>query len=531
MLGTGGFASVWRARDTRSRALVALKVLHPTYCKPPQRRGPSVADRFVREARLLQEAAHPGLVRILDVVEIREERVIAYAMELLTGLELGNLLERCDALPLSILLEIFARVGDTLAYMHERGVIHRDVKLPNIFLCDPEDALSVDRQVKLLDLGIAKELNTDLKSADTATGVFVGTLGATAPECFARLAGHTQELTGAVDQWGLGVALYQALTGTIPFRHHVPALQVAKIQTEPAPSIILRDGLDAVACPPEVESLVQRCLRKSPRDRYASMEEVSRALRQIARAALSDPEAIEQQLHALPTSVPLEELGTPQTDLGPAFDSEPVFRSDVSDAVDDVTVLNPDQWAPNTTIDHDPPGFVSKVGLAATTLKAQSPLPKPSVSEEFLDETVASLSDEPSESRSADHSDPQAYILDSFAAGFVPSADKPTQYLEPEASQTPEPTPTPELSIDPRNAQGGHSWSIERGPSRARPADAVVPGFYPREAFRDASVPEPPVRQPTQTSSNSVPSVPLPWVIAILSVGLVLAFLAGKFWG
>ena len=282
-LGSGGFGSVWLARDVRSNEEIALKILHPNLidCRVGNH-GPTIADRFLAEARILQKLDHPGVVRIHGVLEKSKHGIVAYAMERLVGEDLSD----CEtSFDLSTLLKVFAKTADTLAFLHDNDVIHRDVKAANIFITDPTRGADARRMVKLLDFGVAKEMHANAVLANTATGTFLGSIASMPPESFSRWdPQNTEGLTGAIDQWSLGVTLYHSLPGDQPFRDSTMVGLIQKIEREPPAAMKIDERFGLSAVPPEVEAIVLRCLRKTPAERFADMRIVGKALREASRA-------------------------------------------------------------------------------------------------------------------------------------------------------------------------------------------------------------------------------------------------------
>jgi serine/threonine protein kinase len=279
VLGKGGFGAVWQARERRSGRNAAIKVLHSDLRKVRNDRGPSLADRFLTEARILKTLDHPGVVRVLEVFDHREDGVIAYAMEMLVGSDLAALRPEIDA---AALIDVFAQVAGTLAYLHARGVLHRDVKPSNIFVCDAEDG-GYERAVKLIDFGVAKDLDGGSIAESTATGMLVGTVQSMPPEAFLRLNGEEVELTGAVDQWGLGVALYRMISGRAPFRSEAILELISEIQVRPAQALVPADQFVADDAVAQLEPVILRCMAKRPEARYADMSALAAELTRLSR--------------------------------------------------------------------------------------------------------------------------------------------------------------------------------------------------------------------------------------------------------
>lgn len=338
-LGAGGFATVWAA-STRDGEEVALKVLAPRFIEASDGHGPSIADRFLQEARMLQRFDHPGVVRILDIIGAPGDDLIAYVMEKLAGRDLKALR---DEIELSTMLEVFAQAADILHQVHLRDILHRDVKLSNIFVCDPPEDDPYDRQVKLIDFGIAKDLADEEMLARTAHGHFLGTFHSTPPECYLRLDDPSIALTPAVDQWGLAVALYQALSGGLrPFRARAPAVAGQIVHDAPTP-LTMAARFEYPEVPEDIARILKVALRKQPSQRYPDLATMADALRtsNANLTAVSQPADLRALLANLETSktvqsridaapperetlldLPVPELPTQQLTLGAGDDTD-----------------------------------------------------------------------------------------------------------------------------------------------------------------------------------------------------------------
>ena len=133
MIGAGGFATVWAAHHIDSGDPVAVKILHNNYLDEEDDGGPSVADRFLEEARLLASIDDPGFVRVRELIDARQSGrpEVALVMERLQGQDLSH---AADDLDLPEILDVFADVAEILGRLHPLGILHRDVKPSNIFL-------------------------------------------------------------------------------------------------------------------------------------------------------------------------------------------------------------------------------------------------------------------------------------------------------------------------------------------------------------------------------------------------------------
>ncbi|HYH99681.1 serine/threonine-protein kinase [Hyalangium sp.] len=260
----GVVAVLYRAVDERAGAQVALKVMRPQYTA-----SESALRRFEQESRMLEQLAHPHIVRVLESGELRDGRPWL-AMEWLEGRDLGAELAAHGPFSPQEALRLVEPVALALGAAHALGIVHRDVKPQNVMVRPGKDG---GLHVTLLDFGIAKLVDPGTHAtALTSTGVVVGTPLAMAPE---------QILHGPVDArtdvYALGVLLYQVLTGQPPFSGGSQSeLEELHLHAPPpAPS-------HRVSVPSALDAVVRRCLAKRPADRYADagalMEDLRRAL-------------------------------------------------------------------------------------------------------------------------------------------------------------------------------------------------------------------------------------------------------------
>ncbi|MEE2901699.1 MAG: serine/threonine-protein kinase [Myxococcota bacterium] len=294
-LGSGGFASVWRAR-AQNGVNIAVKILHPRHRRrDPRKKGPSIAQRFLDEARVLSKATLPGVVRVLEVLEDEERDIIAYTMELLEGRDLSHLFGKMEGIEI---LKAFISVCQTLHGIHLMGILHRDIKSANIFICD--DPSKGQYGVKLIDFGVAKNLVTQNLSESTATGVMIGTIQTLAPESIRRLSGEETELTWSVDQWGTGVALYHCLSSRLPFNSANTIELINEIKHKAMPKLRVRESTGLQNVEGDLNNVLARCLEKLPENRFSSMLEVADSLAKIVNK-MREGEA-DQTLENLSTS-------------------------------------------------------------------------------------------------------------------------------------------------------------------------------------------------------------------------------------
>jgi len=248
-VGRGGMATVYLAHDLALDRKVAIKVLAPALLLM----GEGMVERFKREARTAAALSHPHIIPIYAVKE--NDQVLYFVMKHVQGRSLDHVIRDVGALPIAMTQAILAQVGDALGYAHRHGVIHRDIKSANIML--DEEGWAV-----VTDFGIAKVVQAQ---GLTVTGVTVGTPTYMSPEQCA-----TEELTGASDQYSLGVVAYEMLTATLPFDDDsIMSVMYAHFNQKPRPVSELRPD-----CPPNLAAAVMRMLEKDPARRWASMDDV-----------------------------------------------------------------------------------------------------------------------------------------------------------------------------------------------------------------------------------------------------------------
>ncbi len=285
-IGRGAMGVVYRAQDPMIDRVVAIKTI--TLAGTEEERAHYEA-RFLQEARAAGGLSHPCIVTIYDFG--REGDTAFMAMEFLEGRELRDLIREAG-IPPSEAVEIAARVAEALAFAHERGVVHRDVKPGNIMVL-------ADGRVKIMDFGIAR---LDEPGVRTATGLLLGSPRYMAPE---QVAGRPFD--HRADVFSLGVVLYEMLTGATPFAgNDIPQLMYQVMNAAVPPPSRARPALPSV-----LDYIVARALKKNPDERYGSAEEFARDLRdalaEVAKAeaaALERGEALGGATVALPAPAP-----------------------------------------------------------------------------------------------------------------------------------------------------------------------------------------------------------------------------------
>jgi TolB-like protein/Tfp pilus assembly protein PilF/predicted Ser/Thr protein kinase len=258
ILGRGGMGIVFLAHDTILRRNVALKVL-----SAPDYEGASQA-RLLREARNAASLNHPNICTVYEVGQI--DGLSFIAMEFVEGRPLSERLA-ASALPVEEVVRFGIEAADALAFAHEHGVIHRDLKAANAIV-------TATGRLKLVDFGLARR--EDASPADATTvatlapaGVILGTPYAMAPE---QVRGGATD--ARTDIWALGVLLYEMATGTVPFAGRtIPERFAAILSMAPVPL--------PTSLPAALRALIERCLEKDPAKRFAGAAEVRDALEAI----------------------------------------------------------------------------------------------------------------------------------------------------------------------------------------------------------------------------------------------------------
>jgi serine/threonine-protein kinase len=260
-LGRGGMGMVYRAFDHELGETVAIKVLRPDVARQSGR----VEQRFRSEIRLARRVRHRN---VCSVYGDGEDRGLLYiCMELVEGENLARAARERGGLPPAEAWSASLQVAAGLRAIHEVGVVHRDLKTANLM----RDRNGV---VRVMDFGIAKQHGASPGGATvTATGTLMGTPEYMSPE---QLRG--EEVDFRSDLYSLGVVVYELFTGALPFRGDTPVATILK-QLQDSPS------LDLPALPPALRPVLARALAKSPSYRYATAEEMSRALEAAGEAS------------------------------------------------------------------------------------------------------------------------------------------------------------------------------------------------------------------------------------------------------
>lgn len=264
-IGSGGAGTVYEAVHVALGKRVAIKLVNPL----PD--APMLFERMRVEAQALAQLRSPHLVEVTDFGVTADGRPF-YVMELLGGASLAEVRRRRGALPEREAVELVQQLLRGLAVAHRAGIVHRDIKLANLFVCEMAEGAPL---LKILDFGIAKVLpevsSVEPPAMRTGEGSILGTPRFIAPE---QVLGH--EVDARADIYGAGVVLYEMLTGRDPFHDFegmTSLLRAAVSIDPPRPSLVAGRAIE-----PALEDVVMRALAKRPENRYASADELSTAL-------------------------------------------------------------------------------------------------------------------------------------------------------------------------------------------------------------------------------------------------------------
>jgi eukaryotic-like serine/threonine-protein kinase len=301
LIGQGGMATVYLARDSRHDRPVAVKVLRPELA------ASIGADRFLREIRVAARLQHPNILALYDSGEAAG--FLYYVMPYVQGESLRALLDRENQLSLPDVIQIACDVADALHCAHTSHVIHRDIK--------PENILLQDGRPLVADFGIARAVSEAGGDKLTETGMAVGTPHYMSPE---QALGD--RIDGRTDQYSLACMLYEMIVGQPPFHGPNAMAILARHSMEAVPSLqIVRNTV-----PDEIEDAILRALAKTPADRFPTIRDFADALAAVdlgptsrrtssatMRARRSAPQAVRRRSGpvavAEPPSFPARVLG------------------------------------------------------------------------------------------------------------------------------------------------------------------------------------------------------------------------------
>ena len=290
IIGKGGMAVVYLGHHKAlTRRTVAIKMLSASL------EGDfAFNERFFREAEVMDRLDHPNVVTLYDFIEHEGRYFIV--MEYISGKTLAHLIqERGGPLPLEEVSVIFKQVFDAIAYAHDLGIVHRDLKPSNIMIDEK-------MQVKVTDFGIARLLGAGFEATLTATGMGMGSPYYMSPEQV--LASKERPITAASDIYSLGITLYQAVTGKVPFNggDSLFTIMQAHLKEQPPPPRQFASHLG-----PELERVILKAIEKKPEERWKNCREFWKNLEIAIQETVS---LYSDQGQPAPQETPLQELPT-----------------------------------------------------------------------------------------------------------------------------------------------------------------------------------------------------------------------------
>ncbi|MEU6425571.1 protein kinase [Microbispora sp. NPDC046973] len=279
VVGRGGMATVYRARDQRLGRAVALKVLAPQLAHDDRFR-----DRFVRESRMVASIDHPNIIPVYEAGE--RDDLLFIAMRYVEGSDLRKLVQSEGALPVGRANPLFAQIASALDAAHAHGLVHRDVKPANILVTRSD-------HVYLTDFGLTK--SSAAEAGLTSHGHFMGTPRYVAPEQIRGL-----PVDGRSDLYAFACVVYEALAGQPPFQRDTElALLYAHVSHDPPPLTPYRPDL-----PHGVNAVITRALAKSPGERFETCQAFVSALRDAISGGTGDPASVSPSYPPVPPVSP-----------------------------------------------------------------------------------------------------------------------------------------------------------------------------------------------------------------------------------
>lgn len=256
-IGEGGMGEVWSARSSDG-ATFAIK-----FIKKELAEDPDMTRRLEREIKVCLPLQHRHLLRLYQCGVASDGRVYTVS-ELLQGETLKRRIASGNFDPPQLAAQLLEQIGDALDYLHQRKLVHRDIKPDNIFVCDNGD-------MKLMDMGLLRDVEARTKL--THTGQILGTPAYMPPEQMG-----TAGFAPTADQYAMGIILYEILAGQRPFTQPDPVLMAYQhMHVAPQPPSEHQPRIT-----PEVEAAILTMIKKKPEERFSSMKQVQAALEQLA---------------------------------------------------------------------------------------------------------------------------------------------------------------------------------------------------------------------------------------------------------
>jgi serine/threonine protein kinase len=278
-IGSGGMGSVYKAHQIAMDRMVGVKILHP---KLANRKD--LVSRFRREARAMSHLAHPNTTKVFLYGEL-DDGSLYIVMEFLDGKNLNQTVRADGPFAVSRALPVLIQVCGALDEAHKSGIIHRDMKPENIFLCQQG---GLKDYAKVLDFGLAKVTEREMRPGSlilTQEGMVFGT-----PEFMSPEQAQGKVLTPTSDIYSLAVILYEVLTGKLPYDAKTPLEYIqAHVMTKPIP---LAERAPDKTFPPLLWQVMERALAKKPEDRFASAADFAAAMQAVLDGRTTLPHSV-----------------------------------------------------------------------------------------------------------------------------------------------------------------------------------------------------------------------------------------------
>ena len=316
-IGSGGMGSVYKALQPEMNRMVGVKILHPKLINRQD-----LVSRFRREARAMSHLSHPNSTKVFLYGEL-EDGSLYIVMEFLEGKNLNQTVRAEGPFPVARALPILIQVCGALDEAHQAGIIHRDMKPENLFLCQQGKLRDFP---KVLDFGLAKVTEREMRPGSlilTQEGMVFGT-----PEFMSPEQAQGAVLTPSSDLYSLAVILYEVLTGKLPFdgKGSMDFIQL-HVNATPIP---LSERVQGLRFPPLLDQVMARALQKKPQDRFASAADFALALQAVVDGKTALPPELLRRAEAQAVN-PTGPSGAANVHLGrraPGNGGGAVYRSE-----------------------------------------------------------------------------------------------------------------------------------------------------------------------------------------------------------
>jgi len=477
-LGKGGMGTVYLAEQVTIGRKVVVKILNQRLSQDP-----TAVERFRREARAIARLSHPNLIQVY-LFGTTEEGAPYIAMEFVPGRPLSEALLIAGRIPQKQALRIAVQIFDAVAHAHATGVIHRDLKPPNIMLCEVTGQTDF---VKVLDFGLAKLVGEARPDATlTKTGCITGTPRYMSPE-----QARGDALDARSDIYSLGIILYEMLAGAHPFEAAtISDYLVCHMSWPPRLFAVSAPGL---TLDEELQAFVLRCLAKSPDERPPTADAAAAELRRILdRLPAGETTASLSDIAQMPTADGTADGGLPAAPIpvggfkGPSgFTGSPPKKS--GDFGTDPTVALPSEpGAPRGAPQGTKPGSALSTGSASSPSSGSRSTP-----------STGSASSSPADSRTAPFARPgnrswrKAAIVAWLAVLLVAALWLSLTWVLNRTAEAPQKQAEPPSSSSGQNQPTSSVGSPAALPGAAEPAEPAEPAEHAEPSAEDYSTPKP----------------------------------------